>query len=177
MYNTVKSVVMNLKIILLSVVMLGCFGCKQHSSEHKSETTKTPTVVNFDNKSAFREFNTLNLDDKCVNLLDPANTSETEREGIIRSWSNFHKQVNRFLEAENFDWGVSDSTISIYNRIYFDKNGTINYYVFNILNPSVSEEKKLEFEDILFKFSKDVQLELQRDQQFSQCGKTKYLNY
>ena len=86
------------------------------------------------------------------------------------------KTLNHILLLIAVLLGLTMTSINGQNK-YLDKNGTINYYVFNILNPSVSEEKKLEFEDILFKFSKDVQLELQRDQQFSQCGKTKYLNY
>ena len=158
-------------------MILGLLGCKQNPSEGKTENINNPKVIDFDNKLAFNDFSKLNLDDKCVNLLDPKNTSEAERESVINSWSNFHKKVSKFLLEEKFDWEVPDSTISIYNRIYFDKNGNINYYVFNINNPSISEGKKAEFETVLAKFSKSVQLELQRDQAFSQCGKTKYLNY
>lgn len=158
-------------------MIIGFLGCKHNPKEEKIADVKNPKVVNFDNKLAFNEFSKLNLDDKCVNLLDPSNTSEAERKSVFNSWSNLHKNVTRFLKEEKFDWEVPDSTISIYNRIYFDKNGNINYYVFNINNPSVTEEKKAEFENVLLKFSKNVQLELQRDQEFSQCGKTKYLNY
>jgi len=31
--------------------------------------------------------------------------------------------------------------------------------------------------NVLAKFIKEVKLELQRDQEFSQCGKTKYFNF
>ncbi|OZV68175.1 hypothetical protein [Winogradskyella aurantia] len=168
---------MKLNNSLLILMIIGFLGCKQKPSEEKIVEVKNPKVVNFDNKLAFNEFSKLNLDDKCVNLLDPTNTSEAERKSVINSWSNFHKNVTRFLKEEKFDWEVADSTISIYNRIYFDKNGNINYYVFNINNPSITEEKKAEFENVLLKFSKDVQLDLQRNQAFSQCGKTTYVNY
>ena len=172
-----KQIFMKLKDCIIILLILGLLGCGQNSSKRNTKDISKPTVVNFDNKLAFGEFNQLNLDDKCVNLLDPRNTSDAEREAVINSWTNFHKKVNEFLEEENFSWEVPDSTISIYNRIYFDKNGNVNYYVFNINNPSITEDKKTEFENVLMQFSKNVKLELQRDQEFSQCGKTKYLNY
>ncbi|MCA0131712.1 hypothetical protein [Winogradskyella alexanderae] len=162
---------------LLIGLMLLTLACKQNSSEDKTENTKEPNIINFDDKLAFADFSKLNLDEKCVNLLDPRNTSKTERERVIKSWSNFHKKINKFMKEEGFSWEVPDSTISIYNRIYFDKNGTVNYYVFNINNPSISELKKAEFKNVLSKFSKEVHIELQRAGQFAQCGKTKYLNY
>ena len=168
---------MKLNNFLYLLILIGFLTCKQNPNEEKTENIKNPKVINFDNKLAFNDFSKLNMDDKCINLLDPRNTAEDERESVINSWSNFHKKVTKFLEEENFDWEVPDSTIRIYNRIYFDKDGNINYYVFNIKNPSISMEKKVEFENVLLKFSKNVQLELQRDQEFAQCGKTKYLNY
>jgi hypothetical protein len=134
-------------------------------------------VVNADNKLAFTEFGKLNLDSIYTNLLDPKNVSETEYKVVMDPWSEFHKKVYTFIKAENFKWEVPDSTISIVNKIYFDKNGTIDYYAFKILNPSIPSEKRVEFEKVLEKFSKKIMLDLKRDEQYAQCGKTKYLNY
>ena len=85
-------------------MILGLLGCKQNPSEGKTENINNPKVIDFDNKLAFNDFSKLNLDDKCVNLLDPKNTSEAERESVINSWSNFHKKVSKFLQEEKFDW-------------------------------------------------------------------------
>ncbi|MDY2586817.1 hypothetical protein [Winogradskyella aquimaris] len=168
---------MKIRNSLLIGLMALTLGCKQNSSEDKTENTKEPIIINFDDKLAFTEFSQLNLDEKCVNLLDPRNTTENESKRVIESWSNFHKKIISFLKEEDFSWEVPDSTISIYNRIYFDKNGRVNYYVFNINNPSISELKKEEFKNTLSKFSKEVHIELRRDEEFAQCGKTKYFNY
>jgi len=159
------------------LILLSFFACKNDTETSIVKDVKAPTIVNFDDKLAFGDFKKLNLDDKCANLLDPRNTAEDERTSVINSWSSFHKKVTVFLEQENFKWEIPDSTISIYNRIYFNKNGTINYYVFNINNPSVTAEKKAEFEKVLEKFSRDVKLDLKREQEFAQCGKTRYINY
>ena len=163
--------------VLFILFTIGIISCKQHHENNGIAENSEPQIVNFDDKVAFNSFSELNLDDTCVNLLDPRNTSESERTSVVNSWSNFHKKVTTFLKEENFEWEVPDSTITIYNRIYFHKNGTINYYVFNINNPSISEEKKAEFEKVLLKFSEEIRLDLQKDEPFSQCGKTKYINY
>ena len=164
---------------ILICLIIGIIGCKQNSTETKAKTEieAEPIVISFDDKPAFADFTKLNLDDKCVNLLDPRNTPAAERESVVNAWSTFHKKVNTYLTEQNFSWEVPDSTIRIYNRIYFDKNGNVNYYVFNINTPSVSEAKKAEFQRLLKMFSKDVQLGLKREEQYAQCGSIKYLNY
>ena len=119
----------------------------------------------------------MNLDSTYTNLLNPRNVSESEYKIVAESWSEFHKKVSQFIKEENFKCEVSDSTITILNRIYFDKSGTIDYYTFKIRNTSVSAEKRAEYEKVLQKFSKEVKLDLKRTEKYAQCGKIKYLNY
>ncbi|MDB4158058.1 hypothetical protein N9609_01060 [bacterium] len=168
---------MNLKNTFWILLIIGLVSCKQKSTEKKNELVKEIKVVNANDKIAFAEFRELNLDSTYTNLLDPRNVTESEYKIVTESWSEFHKKVSKFIKEENFKWEVPDSTISIVNRIYFDKNGTIDYYGFKILNPSISAEKNEEFKKVLEKFSKEIKLELKRDKQYAQCGKTKYLNY
>ena len=124
-----------------------------------------------------RDLGEMNLDSTYTNLLDPRNVTTDEYKIVAKSWSEFHKKISRFIKEENFKWEVPDSTITILNNIYFDKSGTIDYYTFKIKNPSVSTEKRTEYEKVLQKFSKEVRLDLNRDEKYAQCGKTKYLNY
>lgn len=175
--NIIKTSTMRITIGLWILLIFGFISCKQKSSVKETELIKQPKVVNFDNELAFTEFRALNLDSSYTNLLDPRNVTESEYKAVKASWSEFHKQVSKFIKEENFNWEVPDSTISIVNRIYFDKNGTIDYYAFKILNPSIPAEKRSEFENVLKKFSKEIKLNLKRDEQYAQCGKTKYLNY
>ena len=167
---------MKLKQSIWILLLIGLYGCKK-APEKKDQIAKEPKVVNFDNKLAFQEFSKMNLDSTYINLLDPRNVSESEHKSVIKSWTEFHQKVSKFIKEENFKWEVPDSTISVLNRIYFDKNGNIDYYAFKILNPSIAAEKQSEFENILEKFSKEIKLDLKRDEQYAQCGKTKYLNY
>jgi hypothetical protein len=164
-------------ILLLNTFLLGTISCNEKPAESKVVTNNSHQVVNFDNSKELKAFRELNLDSTYVNLLDPRNTSESEYKSVMHSWSEFHQNIAEFIEQENFQWEVPDSTISIVNRIYFNKNGTIDYYGFKILNPSISAEKRNEYEIVLQKFSEHIHLDLLRDEKYAQCGKIKYVNY
>ena len=168
---------MRIKNSIWILLIIGLISCKQKSTEKETEVIKVPKIVSGNNEMAYNEIKKLNLDSTYTNLLDPRNVSESEYKIVVESWSEFHKKVSQFIKEENFKWEVPDSTITIFNRIYFDKNGTIDYYTFKIKNPSVSSEKQAEYEKVLQKFSKEVKLDLKRSEQYAHCGKTKYLNY
>lgn len=168
---------MRIKNSIWILLIIGLISCKQKSTEKETEVIKVPKIVSGNNEMAYNEIKKLNLDSTYTILLDPRNVSESEYKIVVESWSEFHKKVSQFIKEENFKWEVPDSTITIFNRIYFDKNGTIDYYTFKIKNPSVSSEKQAEYEKVLQKFSKEVKLDLKRSEQYAQCGKTKYLNY
>lgn len=168
---------MSMKNSIWILLIIGLISCKQKSTEKETEIIKEPKIVSGNNEMAYNEIKKLNLDSTYTNLLDPRNVSESEYKIVAESWSEFHKKVPQFIKEENFKWEVSDSTITILNRIYFDKSGTIDYYTFKIRNTSVSAEKRAEYEKVLQKFSKEVKLDLKRTEKYAQCGKIKYLNY
>jgi hypothetical protein len=119
----------------------------------------------------------VNLDSTYTDLLDGRKVSESEYKIVVETWYEFHKKVSQFIKEENFKGEVPDSTITIRNRIYFDKSGTVDYYLFRIRTPSGSIEKRTEYEKLLQKFSKEVTLHLKRTEKYTPCGKIKYLNY
>jgi len=168
----------NIRNGLLGLVLIfGFISCSNKPNSDEQVVVKTSKVVNFDNKIAFNDLLALNLDSTYLNLLDPGYSNESEYKTIIKSWTDFHQKVSQFMEEESFKWEVTDSTISIVNRIYFDKNGNIDYYFFRVLTPSITTEKRAKFEKVLQKFSENTKIGLSRESPFAQCGKTKYLNY
>lgn len=167
---------MRIKNSIWILLIIGLISCKQKSAEKETEVIKEPKVVSGNNVIAYNELKKMNLDSAYTNLLDPRNVTESEYKIVTASWSEFHKKASQFIKEENFKWEVPDSTITILNRIYFDKNGTIDYYIFKIRNSSVSAEKRDEYEKVLQKFSKEVKLDLKRDEKYAQCGKIKYMN-
>ncbi|MCF6352855.1 MAG: hypothetical protein L3J06_07580 [Cyclobacteriaceae bacterium] len=166
-----------MKNIVISCLITALVSCGNSSTGFSQGNKTNPKVINFDNKTDFNDYRKLNLDSLYPNLLDPGNSTQEQHKKVIQSWSEFHQQVSKFMKDENFTWDSPDSTISIVNKIYFNKNGTIDYFVFRILNPSIPDSKKIEFETVLQKFSKSIIMNLSRDSSYAQCGKTKHINY
>jgi len=169
-----KTNLMKLSNRIIILLIIGFISCKQTPKEID---IKGPKVVSGNNKTAYNVLKKMNLDSTYTNLLDPRNVTADEYKLVAASWAKFHKNLSHFIKEEKFKWEVSDSTITIMNRIYFDKNGTIDYYTFKIKNPSVTDEKIVEYKRVLQKFSKNVKLDLNRDENYAQCGKIKYKNF
>ena len=165
----------NSKILFLLAITI--ISCIDKPSQNTSNSDDKPLIVNGDDEAKYNEIKSMNLDSIYPNLLDPQNSTEANYKEVQQSWSDFHQQVSQYLKDKEFDWEVQDSTITVFNRIYFSEKGTVDYYTFKIMNPSVLPEKRLEFQTILKKFSENIALDLIRDGQYAQCGKTKYLNY
>ena len=50
----------------------------------------------------------------------------------------------------------------------------VDYYTFRISNKSITENKRKEFSQILKKFSENIQMDINRDTKYSQCGSTRH---
>lgn len=150
------------------VVLLICFvSCV---NEHNNR------VYNLDDKEQSEKAKQLKLDDAYANLLNPQ-VSKDEFKAVYGSWSDFHKEIGEYIKQENFNWGVADSTITLVNKIYFDKEGKVEHFLFKVWNEKVSNDKKAEYQLLLNKFIENSGVNLKRDKQFAQCGKVKYINY
>lgn len=166
-----------LVVLTLLILITGVSSCAEKAEKKTAATEEKDAVfiVNFDDKEAFGEFRALNLDDTHPNLLIPEN-SEADHAAVLKSWSDLHQHIGTHLAENDFSWGVEDSSITMLQKIYFKPNGEIKTYFFRIFNENVSEETKAEFAVLLRDFAEDNRIEVQREGDFAQCGKTRYLN-
>ncbi len=165
------------KGLFILIVLIGVSSCKQHPKKktENDEKTKTIGVFNSANEQELTEYIKLNLDESHPNLLNPQ-ISKTDYNTVIESWTDLHQRIGNYLVENKFTWETKDEAISIVQKIYFDHNGEIENYFFNILNPNVTKEKKEQFAKLISEFAKTNRIDLKRDKSFAQCGKTKYLN-
>ena len=161
-------------VLLLYVMAISSCAEKAEKKTEASGEEDAVFIVNFEDKPAFEEYLALNLDDTHPNLLIPEN-SEADHAAVLKSWSDLHQRIGSYLAENNFSWGVEDSSITMLQKIYFEPNGEIKTYFFRIFNENVSEETKAEFASLLRDFAVDNRIEIQRDGNFAQCGKTRYL--
>lgn len=134
-------------------------------------------VVNSQNELKYSKIKKLELDKHYHNLLSPNNRAKKEYTEVAKTWGDFHRQIGKIVKENNFTWNVKDSSITVLNRIYFTKNGEVDYYTFRVLNKNVSNAKKAEYEKLLAGNISKVKINLKRDKQYAQCGKVRYQNY
>ena len=165
---------MNLKsLLLLGLVIISSFAFTYSNQDSGELIVKKPRIYNFDNEIEFEEFVNLKLDKTHENLLDPQ-VSKSEIADVMQSWRDLHRKCGEYLKERSFDWGVESGTVSIFQKIYFDSDGSIENYFFKVQNEDISFEKKEEFSAILETFCETYRIKLQRNKPFAQCGKTRY---
>lgn len=155
-------------VILLFALLFSSIGFCQSSKD-------SIQVYYFSNSDLLKTYESLDLDASHANLLNPQESKE-EINAVIASWSDLHQRIGKYLAEKDFKWGSEDENVGILQKIYFDKTGNITHYFFRVFNEDVTEEKKEEFADHLRAFAKSNTISIKRDQQFAQCGKTRYAN-
>lgn len=96
---------------------------------------------------------------------------KTNPEEYYQAWIKFNQELGKFLSANGFYW---EETTKGFNRIYFNKDGRIDYWLFNINEGQISNEKEEQFELLLNKFAAEHKFSLSADVGFAQCGGAQY---
>lgn len=109
------------------------------------------------------------LDATHANLLNP-NESDANIQEVYKSWTGVHQQLQKFLKKNNFKWSINASSVKMYNRFYFDKNGNIKVFAFRFFT-KVNKETQNRFINLMEKFVKTHAISIHRDTAFAQCGK------
>ncbi|WP_138429103.1 hypothetical protein [Fodinibius saliphilus] len=77
------------------------------------------------------------------------------------------QELGQFLMENGFEW---KKRTSFFQRIYFAKQGTINFYLVNLDQTHFSEKKKERFIELLHVFSEQYQFPMQANSNFAQCA-------
>ncbi len=162
---------MRIREVILIFILLVFNGCQQKTIKRSS------IIVSSSDSIHYNKIKKMNLDSAYSDLLNRKNLIDSERTIVYKAWSEFHKKLSKYVKQVKFDWEVPDSTITIFNRVYFDKNGYVDYYKFKIKNSSISTKKIKEYEKILQKFCKKEKLDIERPEKFAQCGTIIFQNY
>lgn len=100
--------------------------------------------------------------------------TEKEQQAMMDAYVKLLQDLGKYLSDNNFEW---EKPTRCYNRIYFNTDGTIDYFLFNFLgkNEEVpSEENQKVFRQLLNEFITDYQIEPRASTKFAQCSPTTY---
>jgi hypothetical protein len=91
-------------------------------------------------------------------------------EAFTEAYYQLLRDFGKFLSSNNFTW---ETTTRCWNRIYFNKDGKVDYFLYQF-NTEISEEMKVRFDELLNEFIKDYQFPMSADVPFSQCSPVNY---
>lgn len=103
--------------------------------------------------------------------------TEAEQEQLISAYTKLLQDLAIFLKKNNFAW---EGTKRCFNRIYINKNGTIDYFLYNFYvnkekpETNLSESKAAEFDRLLNIFVKDYRFSVTANENFAQCSPVTY---
>ena len=160
---------MRILIILAFTTLFFFVGCTIQQKENL-------IVVNYGDKKARAEFDALELDSVYINLLT---TVQTEEEGdtLYNRWLSFHKSLANRVKEEKFDWEKKDSLVIIWDRVYCDPDGNIEYYIYNVLDTSVTEERKIAFGKLIKSLDPPLKYNVSKEIKYAKCGSYRHYVY
>jgi hypothetical protein len=101
--------------------------------------------------------------------------TEKEQEALQQAYGKLLQDFGKFLSENNFKW---EKPTKCFNRIYFNADGTIDYFLFNFLGKKEdkpSENIEQEFQRLLNAFISDYQFSLKGKSKFAQCSPTTFM--
>lgn len=87
------------------------------------------------------------------------------------SYIHLLKDLNSYLKKNSFSW---NKTSRCFNRIYLNKEGQIDYFLFNFKAGEISAEKEEQFAKLLGVFIQTYQFPMEANSKFAQCSPVVY---
>jgi Na+/phosphate symporter len=90
---------------------------------------------------------------------------------LITAYTTMIQDLNSYLNKNDFKWG---SKVHIFNRIYFEPDGSISYYLVNLAPTGLTEAKQARFLTLLNAFIQDYKIDITAKTRFAQCSPVVY---
>lgn len=97
---------------------------------------------------------------------------KTNTDEYIAAYQKLLQELGTYLKTNGFVW---DKPLRGFNRIYFDKSGKIDYYLYNFKPDQLTSEQEKSFDTILKKFVSTHALSLKAQVNFAQCSPVTYM--
>ncbi|MDD3788219.1 MAG: hypothetical protein PHO94_05940 [Petrimonas sp.] len=130
---------------------------------------------------SFQEAGALNisvvdLDNKYKSAIhvDPAKAvfkTSKEQTELQNAYRDFLLSLGDFLSKNGFEW---EGPTRSFNRIYFNRNGKIDYFIFNFYG-NLAKQKENEFKRLVELYIQNYKFPLKAKVNFSQCSPVTYM--
>jgi len=97
---------------------------------------------------------------------------KTNQEAYIKAYQQLLNELGDFLGENDFSW---PQITKGFNRIYFDKTGKIDYFLYTFRPDQLSKEQEKQFGELLNRFIAGYRFPLTADVKFAQCSPVTYV--
>jgi hypothetical protein len=95
----------------------------------------------------------------------------TDSKTFYNAYVTLLTDMSAYMQQNGFQWG---KPTRMFHRIYFEPDGTIDYYLLNIKPAGLTEEKEKQFMTLLNGFIKDYKIKITANKKFAQCSPAIY---
>jgi hypothetical protein len=97
---------------------------------------------------------------------------KNNQDEYIAAYQKLLQDLGKHLKANNFTW---NQPVKGFNRIYFDKDGRIDYFLYSFRPGQLSAEQEKAFDALLNGFIKTYRFPLNAEVKFAQCRPVTYM--
>ena len=97
---------------------------------------------------------------------------KTNQDEYIAAYQQLLQDFGKFLNDNGFVW---EKPAHGFNRIYFDRNGHIDYFLYSFRTNQVTPEQEEEFGRLLQRFISNYTFALTAEEGFAQCSPVTYM--
>jgi len=94
------------------------------------------------------------------------------QEEYILAYKQLLSDLGIYLKEQGFIW---DGPTKAFNRIYFNKEGEIDYFLYTFRPGQLSKEAEKKYRDLLSEFIRDYKFALSAKVGFAQCSPVTYM--
>lgn len=76
------------------------------------------------------------------------------------------KDFGHYLKTNGFHWG---KTTQYFNRVYFNKSGGVDYYLYSFKHGAISQKQEAEFNKLADRFFKTYNIHISSGVKYAQC--------
>ena len=145
-------------LILLHFVQNNCFSQKVMTFNESKENNMRTSELDSIYKSAIHSDTSLAV-------------FKTNEEVFIKAYQQLLFDLGKYLKSQNFEW---EKTTKGFNRIYFNQDGNIDYFIYSFRPEQLTAEQEKQFDALLKQFVTTYKFPLTVPCKFAQCSPVTY---
>lgn len=87
--------------------------------------------------------------------------------GLDSSYKSFVRELGNYLYDNGFEW---DQRVRYFQRIYFEADGTVAYYLYEFRNATPKGERREQFEELVIEYLTNNELSVENKEHFVLCA-------